>query len=40
MKSLQFVVLGDPAKIDRRIFLQGGGLLDTLTNNLQRATNR
>lgn len=24
MRSLQFVVLGDPAKIDRRIFLSGG----------------
>jgi len=31
MKSLQFVVLGDPAKIDRRIFLQGGGLLEKPT---------
>ena len=25
MKNLQFVVLGDPSKIDRKVFLQGGG---------------
>ncbi|HEX5070925.1 MAG TPA: insulinase family protein, partial [Vicinamibacterales bacterium] len=40
MRSLQFVVLGDPAKIDRRIFLSGGAPTDLLTNNQQLTTHR